>query len=167
MAYVPEWELLPDATNRVMAAAAAGLSKDQAQIDICRAVADGAVRIRGKLKKQATRPTTSKEVLEGTDFQIPDLKPADLDWNGSRPLKPWLVRRGTSAPPGYWELAWIELSRTDVTNALCTAGKPGEPAQRALSEKAATRRSRPAFEPPPAINELYPHGDLTRRWNRT
>jgi hypothetical protein len=47
MAYVAEWELLSEAANRVMTMT--GLSKDQAQNDICRAIADGAVRIRGKL----------------------------------------------------------------------------------------------------------------------
>jgi hypothetical protein len=157
MAYVSEWELLPDATNRVMATA--GLSKDQAQIDICRAVADGAVRIRGKLRKHATRPTTSKAVLQGTDFQIPpEIKPSDLDWERSRPLKPWFVGRGTSNPvPGYWELDWIELSRTDVTNVLCPEGKRGETALHPSRKKGATRRSRPVFErAQAAIKELYP-----------
>jgi hypothetical protein len=99
MAYVSEWELLSEATNRVMTTA--GLSKDQAQIDICRAVADGAVRIRGKLMKHATKPTTSKAELLGTDFEIrSEIKPEDLGWERSCPVKPWIVRRGSFSPSG-------------------------------------------------------------------
>jgi hypothetical protein len=47
MAYVSEWERLSEALTRVMAAG--GLPEDEAQTDICRAIAEGAVNIRGKL----------------------------------------------------------------------------------------------------------------------
>ncbi len=159
MAYVSKWERLSDAVMRVMAAC--GLSKDEAQTDICRAIADGAVNIRGSLKRHTTkRLSASDTVLEGADFQIPtEIKSEDLDWERSRPVKPWLVRRGASALPGHWDLEWIKLFRTDVTNVLCTAGKRGEPAQRASSEKGATSRSRPALERAQrVIKELYPQG---------
>jgi hypothetical protein len=43
MVYVPDWERLPDALKRVMAA---GLSEDQAKLDISRAVADKKIRTR-------------------------------------------------------------------------------------------------------------------------
>jgi hypothetical protein len=158
MAYVPAWERLSAAIIRVMAAA--GLSKDQAKADICRAIADGAVKIRGKLERHTTKHFRSNTVLEGKDFHIPpEIKSEHLDWERSRPMKPWLVRRGASALPGHWDLEWIELFRTDVTNVLCTAGKRGEPAQHASSEKGATSRSRPALERARgAIRELYPQG---------
>ena len=95
--------------------AAAGVSKDEAQSDICQAIADGAVKIRCQLKRHKTKPMTSKTVLDGNAFQIPTrIKPADLDWEGSRPVKPWTVRRGSYHIPGDWDLEWIELSRTDV-----------------------------------------------------
>jgi len=158
MAYVPAWERLSAAITCVMAA---GLSKDQAKADICRAIADGAVKIRGKLERHKTRQLrASNTVLEGEDLHIPtEIKPKDLDWERSRPVKPWLVRRGASALPGHWDLEWIKLFRTDVTNVLCTAGKRGEPAQRASSEKGATSRSRPALERAQrVIKELYPQG---------
>ena len=50
MAYVGEWERLSDAVVRVMEVT--GLPKEEAQTDICRAVADGAVKIRAKLRSE-------------------------------------------------------------------------------------------------------------------
>jgi hypothetical protein len=146
MAYPSAWERLSDAATRVMTAA--GLSKDEAQSDICQAIADGAVKIRGKLGRHTTRHSRASEtVLEGKDFDVPTtIKSEDLDWEKSRPVKPWMVRRGIFALAGYWDLDWIELSRTDVTNVLCPARKQNESAKLALSETGATSRSRPALE---------------------
>ena len=157
MPYPPGWERLSDATTHVMTGA--GVSKDEAQADICRAIADDAVEIRCKLEKHTTRPIRSKKVLAGRDFEIPTaIKPKDFDWQRSRPVKPWFVRPGSAAPKGYWELDWIELSRTCVTNVLCAAGTRGESDQPA--SRAGTRsRSRPAHERAErAIKEVYPHG---------
>jgi hypothetical protein len=62
------------------------------------------------------------------------------------------------ATKGYWELGWIELSRTHVTNVLCAAGKLGKSAQPAR-ETGARSRSRPKLESVQrAIRELYPQG---------
>ncbi|SRR6266508_3721973 len=151
MAYVSKWERLSDAVMRVMAAC--GLSKDEAQTDICRAIADGAVNIRGSLKRHTTkRLSASDTVLEGADFQIPtEIKSEDLDWERSRPVKPWMVRPGNYSLPGSWDLEWIELFRTDVTKVLCT--------QHSFSEKSRTSRSRPGLERAQrAIKVLYPQG---------
>ncbi len=110
------WVRLNEAARLVMDAAA-GCSKEEAQADICQAVADGVIRIRGRLKNQATGPMRSKEVLEGPAFDIkPTMKPDDLDWEQSRPLKPWTVRRGSYSLPGSWILDWIELSSTDIAS---------------------------------------------------
>ncbi len=157
MAYVSPWELLSDAATRVMGAAR--VSKDEAQSDICQAIADGAVKIRCQLKRHKTNHMTSKAILDGNAFQIPKLKPDDLDWEGSHPVKPWTVQRGSYAIPGDWDLAWVKLSRTDVTNALCRAETRGEPAQPASSETGAKRRSRPKLESAQsAVRDLYPQG---------
>ena len=158
MAYVPVWERLSDAATRVMEAA--GVSKDEAQVDICQAIVDGAVQFRCRLKRHTTKPMTSKAVLDGNAFlQITKLKPDDLDWEGSRPLKPWTVRRGSYPIPGDWELACLKLSKTDVTNVLCRAETQGETAQRASRETGATSRSRPTFERAQrVIREFYPQG---------
>lgn len=143
MAYVSEWESLSDATKRVMAAT--GRPKDEVQKDLCRAIADRVINIRGKLEKHTTRPMSSSDVLEGRDFEIPTtLKTEDLDCDRSRPKEAWFVRRGAYDPAGYWDLEKIELSRTDVTNALCTAKQPEGIIEHAPSEAGATTRSRPA-----------------------
>jgi hypothetical protein len=158
MTYPPAWERLSDAVTHVTTAA--GVSKVEAQSDICQAIADRTVKIRGKLQRHTTRHLTSRAVLEGTDFEIPTaIKPKGLDWERSRPVKPWFVRRGTTAPAGYWDLAWIELSMSDVTNVLCPAGTRAEAVQMASRVTGATGRSRPALERARrAVTELYPEG---------
>jgi hypothetical protein len=158
MAYVSRWERLSDVATHVMTAA--GVSKDEAQSDICRAIADRAIKIRCRLKRHKLEQMTSKTLLDGNAFEIPPrIKPDDLDWEGSRPVKPWTVRRGSYAIPGDWDLAWLELSRTDVTNVLCRAETRGESAQHASSETGAIGRSRPARERVHhAITKLYPEG---------
>src|SRR5262245_19297840 len=99
MPYPPGWERLSDAATRVMTAA--GIANDEARSNICQAIADGTVKIRGKLGRHTTKPFRSTTVLEGKDFEIPTkIKPDDLDWEGSRPLNPWRIRRGSYAIPG-------------------------------------------------------------------
>jgi hypothetical protein len=136
MAYVSDWERLSAATVRVMAAA--GVSKDEAQTAISQAIADGTVKIRGRLRRQATGPMRSSTVLEGTAFEIPtDFESEDLDWERSRPVKPWIVRRQAFSLPGYWTLEWLELFGPDVTRVLCPAGKPSESTKHASSKQCA------------------------------
>ena len=142
MPYVPAWERLSDAIRRVTAGRR---PKELAQIDLCRAIADGTVNIRCKLKRHTTG-FTSKAVLEGKDFHIPtEIKPEDLNWETSCPVKRWLVRRGSYSIPGYWDLAWIEVCRADVTKALCAAKEQDENTQHASSETPAST-SRLALE---------------------
>ena len=142
--YVRPWERLAEALTRVMAAT--GRSQDEAQTDICQAIADKAINFQGQLKTHATSSMTWDRVLEGKDFEIPaEINSKDLDWLTSRPLKPWTVRREISRLR-RWELEWIELFKADVTKVLCRAeGTEG--------------RNRPTLERAQnAINELYPNG---------
>jgi hypothetical protein len=142
MAYISIWELMSPARERVMMPPT-GLAKDEAQNDLCQAIADRAVNIRVKLQKHATNGMRSSDVLEGKDLEIPTtLKPEDFDWEQSRPLKPWFVRRGAYSLPGYWHLEKIELCRADVTNALlCTVAPPGGPIERSGREAGAATES--------------------------
>jgi hypothetical protein len=159
MAYLREWERLSDAVVRLVEQA--GLPKQEAQDDIRRAVADRATKIRGKLGRHAIKPSTASDVLEGTAFEIPeDLTPQDLDWEKSRPVKPWPVRRGSFSIPGYWHLEWIELFRADVTSALCSAGKGGVPARKALRETSTRSRRAPALERARAAIQALYHGNV-------
>jgi hypothetical protein len=145
MAYLSRWERLSEALRRVMDAT--GLSKDEAQKDICQAIADRAINIQGKLGKHVSTGFTSLDtVLEGQAFSIPiEIKPEDLDWEGSRPVKSWTVRRGAFRMPGAWELELIQLCRANVTTVLCT-GQPGESAGRGRSESDAISAGQPTLE---------------------
>jgi hypothetical protein len=100
---------------------------------------------------------TSTAVLERNDFEIPDpLKPQDFDWESSRPLKKWIVRRESGfRPPGLWELEWIELSRDDVTKVLCSTEITEQAARRTGTRKVTSPALERASE---AINELFPQG---------
>jgi hypothetical protein len=157
MAYIPAWLRLPDAIECVMAAT--GQSREEAQTDICQAIADQTVQIRGKLRKHTTSVRTWHKVLEGKDFVIPpEIKPADLDWEHSRPLNPWAVHYEVFRVPGYWELEWIELLRTDVESAFCA--QPGGAAHRIPGKTVEKSRSRPALERAQrAFHEAFPDGD--------
>jgi hypothetical protein len=159
MAFVSTWEKLSEARSHVMANT--GCSREEAEADICRAIADGAVLVRAKLGSRKYGGISADTVLDGKAFRIPtSLKPEDLDWQESRPLIPWLVLRGADASHGHWELEWIELFTTDVTNALCGAPKESKPAaQDAPSDASPKSRSRPALERAQrVIHELYPLG---------
>ena len=124
MIYVTEWQRLADARECVMAD---GRSKDQAEADICRATADRSVRSRYRPRRHATKSFTWKTTLDGKDVDIPvNLKPKHLDWEQSRPLKPWMVQ---GRIPGLWHLEWLELSRTDVTKVLCNPERRDPPIQ--------------------------------------
>jgi len=153
MSYVRAWQRLSEVIESILAVA--GCSREEAQTEICHAIADRTVKIQGKLRIHTTRRITSNRILEGKDFLIPDdIKPADLDWGDSRPLTPWPLDRDVFGFPGFWELEWIKLFRTDVTNVLC-----GRPAERASKQTSVPSRRRPARErAQQAINELYPNG---------
>lgn len=116
--YEPIWERLPEALQRVMATT--GATTEDSKRDICRALADRAIKIRCQLNRHLTKHMTSKAVLDGSAFQIPpSIEPSDMDWKISRPTKPWQVERGAYSLPGFWHLAWLELSKPDVTALLC------------------------------------------------
>jgi hypothetical protein len=141
MVYVDKWERLSEASTRVMETA--GISKDEAQTDICRAIADGGIKIRCKLGRHSTKHFTSADTeLEGEAFQVPtNLRAEDFDWERSRPLKPWPVRTHHHRLPGLWHLECIKLSRTDVTNVLCPTKEQEKSTQHGSADAPATSTS--------------------------
>jgi hypothetical protein len=135
MSYVSKWESLSAACEQMTAT---GLAKEDAKADIGQMIADGVVEIRVTLQKHATNGMRSLEALEGKAFDIPTtLKPEDFDWDESRPLKPWFVKRGAYSPHGFWQIEKIELCRTDVINAS-SAARRGGPVEHAGSEPGAS-----------------------------
>ena len=158
MRYVSEWELLSDAATRVMEAE--GVSKEEAQSDICQAIADRDVKFRGKLEWHTTKPFASKTVLEGTAFQIPSaIKPKDLDWERSRPGNHGSSNAGflQHTDTGTW--SGSSFLGPTLRTFCAVPGRRGESAQPASRETGPTSRSRPAFESAQrVIRELYPQG---------
>lgn len=154
MAYESIWARLKEATEQVMDAA--GCSKEEAQADICRAFADGVIRFRARLKEHNTNHMRSKTVLEGTAFEMRHtIRPADLDWERSCPLKPWMVGRGKYSISGPWNLDWIEVSRADIESIFGAGGQ----ARGAAPLPAAKTNSHPKMEAARrAIKSLYPSG---------
>jgi hypothetical protein len=125
----------------------AGRSREEAKTDICQAIADRTIKIQVKLRKHTTRSVTSKRVLEGKNFEIPAaIKLADLDWESSRPVKPWPVHREIFGFPGHWHLDWIEVCRADVTKVLCVPNRRDESTRHSSSETSATSTSSLALE---------------------
>ena len=114
---LPRWGKLPEVISRCTSA---GMTEHEAKVWICQAIGHGAVDIRARLGKHVNGISTAhKIVLKGSDFHVPtEIQPDQLDWNQSRPTKPWVVRRESFRPHGGWNLDWIELSLTQVAEVL-------------------------------------------------
>jgi hypothetical protein len=141
MRYVSDWERLPDVLTHLLAAR---LPKEEAQAGICQAIADGTIRFRCGPQRHAGRSIISRQLLEGKDVHVPaSLKPEDLDWEQSRPMRPWAIRREISRLPGLWHLDWIELSRTDVTKVLCSLGEQSASIEHTSREALPPDKNRP------------------------
>lgn len=118
MAYIPDWEPLADALKRVMAT---GASEEEAKTDLCRAVADGKIRVRVRI---ATSHYKRGSVFSGGNVVVPaHLAPRDFDWARSRPIAQWRI--GPRIGEHYfWNsenlpLDFIELWTADVAQVLC------------------------------------------------
>jgi hypothetical protein len=134
MPFVPDWERLGEALKRVMEA---GVSNSEAKRDICRAIADGKIRVRTPVEL-ITRDVVdhqfnhrfarqyqrfARQLYEGRRrLDMPSrLKPRDLHWRDSRFKAPWLFQPGMEGypgPPRNWHVL-IELFSADVTKVLC------------------------------------------------
>src|SRR6516164_7845057 len=125
MSYISVWGSLSEIRERVMAATRN--PEDKVKADICRAAADGVVKFRCKLREHLTKHMTSSAVLGQDCFEIPlEIDPGDFDWEASRPLKPWVVNRGSFPVPGLWRLEFIELSCADIMERLCRQDRQNE-----------------------------------------
>lgn len=158
MNYIPQWEQLSQVVARIVAAT--GVSEQQAQADICQALSDGAIAFRARLKRRITTGMTSNSVLEGAAFDLPSVISAkEIDWEQSRPLNPWLVKRGEYEPAGYWFLDWVKLSASGVTRVLCPAQAHENPDRSKSRATQSRAKRRPTLERAwRAIHDLHPNG---------
>ena len=108
----------------------------------------GTVKIRGKLKRHTTKASLLRTaVLEGKDFQIPtEIKPEDLDWERSRPLKPWMVRRGSFSTTGILGSGVDRGLQGRRYESFVRRQGARRDTRHASSETPATSTSRPALE---------------------
>src|SRR6185437_16333976 len=114
MAYVPEWEQLREALERVIASG--GLSIQEAQRDICRAIADQKIKVRPRVNfiKRTTADhqlhhkfaseyrNYERQLFNRTiAFDMPSrLQPKDFDWDQSCFRSDWLFQPGMEGFPG-------------------------------------------------------------------
>jgi hypothetical protein len=155
MTYESIWWALPEALERVMATT--GGTEPEVKADICRAIVDGAIGHRGKLKEDRTKLRTSDAVVEGKELRPwHGLKPEDLDWENSRPLKLWEVAAERLRVSKLWYLDRIELSVADVTQHLGRPERQDDAAQDTLSDPGAAIRSQSA----PESSDSYIYADF-------
>ena len=123
--YDPDWLSLLDARERLKAR---GAEADEAETALCLALRDRKLKVHITIEKVTYAPTGATlsptyvrelEFKEGVKLQLAvpaDLKPADIDWDNSHPLRPW--------PYGPWQhqllahVSRIEVSRTDLEGAF-------------------------------------------------
>jgi hypothetical protein len=158
MAYLPDWERLSDALSRVVAA---GLSRPEAQRDICRAIADRKIRIRLQAAKAEIPEARWSGRAVGSHVVIPkDLGPRDLDWRKSLPKRPW---QHGDHPFVQVHLTLIELFTADVTLVLCAGSRAPD---RSTKGKSRTRTQRSRGKRPLGHQEAHNASTSPRR-NRT
>jgi hypothetical protein len=108
-----------------------GLSRSEAQLDICRALSDQKIRIRPTIDPNATeigsqlvevpssiwekaRQRLERQKIVPVPLVPKNLDPQDFDWENSHPKSSWLDTRGCSVG-----IAKIELYTADVIRVLC------------------------------------------------
>jgi len=160
MPYIRDWQGLPDALKSV---ASKDSSDDDAKRDICNAIADQKIKIRLSLRRHTSKLMTSRgRWLTNEEVEIPSpLEPEDFDFENSRPIKPWAVRREKIPHlAGYWHIERIELSKSDVEKLLISSA--GSSSAASIPHQPASgphRKSQTAREGAHrAIREVYPGG---------
>jgi hypothetical protein len=158
MTHTSEWELLSDARDRVMQSSS--FSRDQAEAEICRGISAGAIGIRAKLAKHTIKLQTSHLEVDGSDLRIPtQLEPHDLEWQQSRPTNPWWIRDLPPLYGGPWRLAWLKLSKADVTQVLLRSEKSIAASVSEAPSKAKRKRTTPKLDAVrAALKTLFPGG---------
>jgi hypothetical protein len=126
MIFPTEGELLAHSLERVKAAT--GLNENKAKVRLCRAMADMRVAVRFAPTWVTFGPTGGYTISASgytinTNFPVvsPRLRPKDLDWISSRPLKRSAVGTAPFQRGSYTdqEHVTLELSTADVIERLC------------------------------------------------
>ena len=163
MAYIPVWESMAEALARVTGYSDSMLD---AQRDICRALSDGKLRARYRVERVQTpyglevsrrafghpRIGLDQPDIIGLPSVPQDLSPDEIDWESSRPKRPWLDKHGFLVG-----IAKLEILTADVIRVLCGGAqrvstsdtRAEEPlAKKVLEEPITTAAEEPVFEQP-------------------
>jgi hypothetical protein len=156
--YTSKWERLSAAVDRITQRA--GISREQAEADLCRALSEGVIEIRARLQKHASGLQRSRDEVNGSYLHIPSqLKPSDFDWQQSRPTAYWELSGLKRHLDGYWQLEWIEVAKIDVTrNLLSTEASAAQSGPKAPSKEKKKRATPKLDAAKQALAELYKHG---------
>lgn len=165
LAYSPEWETLADALRRLVAAGSTGSGTKR---ELCDAIADGVISVQLVLAEDARRGLP-QILVSATELDLPAcLLPGDIDWQQSRPVKPWLpTRRPLSEPITLYAsrvahlldrtIETIKVRSSDVSRIFVPATLVGSrPAQDSPSRKSGSGAKTLGVEK--ALNHLWPEG---------
>lgn len=158
MRYPPNWLSLSEARELLIAS---GLSAREAETDICRALREG-IRSRRAFERVTFRGHTVAPELfrlmtvrDGNRFRLrvpADLAPEDLDWENSRPRRPWPLGEGYLAHIGRLELWRRPLERVFRVNEE-PKEKHGSASQPSATEPAEPRNLDDTDEFEPRIDQ--------------
>jgi hypothetical protein len=149
LAYIPAWETLAEALERVIAV---GSTEFNAKRDLCAAMTDKKISFQVVLAADVRRHLP-EQIAPVVEFDVPArLLANDIDWTKSRPIKRWhLSVRPLSEPMTQYlarkahlferEIEAVEVRTSDVIEVLCASGAKVE--------------SRAA---PPALGRVSPQG---------
>ena len=158
MRYPPNWLSLSDARELLIAS---GLSAREAETDICRALREG-IRSRRAFERVTFRGHTvapelfrQMTVQDGNRFRLrvpADLAPEDLDWENSRPRRPWPLGEGYLAHICRLELWRRHLERVFRVNEE-RKEKHGTASQPSANEPAEARNLDDTDEAEPRLDQ--------------
>ena len=114
LVYTPVWETLADALRRLVTA---GYTELDAKLSLCAAIADKAVTDRLVLAEDTPRNLPESSV-SATGLDLPErILPKEINWNLSRPIKPWPLAGQSLGEPMTVYLARVghHLERTIET----------------------------------------------------
>jgi hypothetical protein len=147
--YSPDLHSLSEAREFLIAS---GLSASEAETDICRALREGKIRSKHAIelvtvRDHAVHPETFRR-LDRSRFRLcvpADLAPEDLDWENSRPRRPWPLGEGYFA-----HIARLELSRRDLERVFSVVEAK---ASNEAREEADAERKRAEAKRKPRVSE--------------
>jgi hypothetical protein len=140
--YIRDWVLLPDALK--LAQAIAGITEDEAKIDLCLALGDGKIMIQSRI---GGTTLSEGETIKGRFAPGQEVRPDYFDWQKSRPVD----RSFKFGSSENRQIEWTKLATADIIKAFSAEERvPLEaPKQSSSNPKSAARAVRQHLETHP------------------